>query len=222
MPSTLRTIQPNESIRSIWEELVYTLARLQRDVHAADQAPIILDLLTRAEALLLSQLGCWRAEIVAQAAVDGCDDEVDETVDAIDDALLAVVKKDRSSPRYRRYFAKPKQEILRLGLESEIARIREWPASLKTEPEPELEAGGERLQGHLAAGELAVQARSAAIAATADHRVRQILKFQDDVNGLRRSLFGLLTQRAVDQKLPPEWPGRFFRKSTHSTSKKAE
>lgn len=219
MPSSLRTIQPNESVFSVWEELVYTESRLKGDGHAQDQAPALAGLIARAEALMLSQLACWRAEIVAQAAVDGCDDDVDETVGVIDDTLLGVVRKDRSSPRYRRYFAKPKQEILRLGLESEIARIREWPASLKTEPEPELQADGETLQRHLAAGEQAVQARRTAIAATADHRVREIMKFQDDVNGLRRSLFGLLTQRAVEQKLPSDWPGRFFRKSTHSAKK---
>ena len=123
---TIRTIQPNESMPSVWEELVYTEARLLKDGHADDLAPGFDALLKSWAKVNAGQLASWRAEIGAQAAVDAGDDDLDETVDEVDRVLLNL-ERDRSLPRYMRYFNKPRNEIIRMGLESELEKVRTWP-----------------------------------------------------------------------------------------------
>jgi hypothetical protein len=209
---TIRQISPDESLQSIWEELVYTEARLLNDPQAQKLAADFSGLLKRWAKVSAGQLAVWRDEIVAQAGVDAADDDLDEQVDEIDHALLHL-DRDRGSPRYRRYFSKPRNEIVRMGLETELDRVRAWPPSLAGEPEKELKGLGKQLGKSLAAGDEAVKERRAAAGATADHRVRKIVSFVDEVNGVRQSTYGELIKRGQAKKLPKGWAERFFRRT---------
>lgn len=212
---SIRTIQPSESLLTLWEELVYTEARLLNDARAKSLAADVTALLNKWPKVNAGQLAAWRAEIVAQAAVDQADDVLDASVDEVDHAILHV-DRDRDSPRYRRYFTKPRNEIIRMGLESELERVRTWPASLAGEPEKELKQLGKRLAADVKAGDAAVTQRSAAAAATADHRLRKIVAFVGEVNGARNAIYGELIKRGEKHKLGKGWAERFFRKSTAS------
>ncbi len=53
------------------------------------------------------------------------------------------------------------------------------------------------------------------------HRRREINTFIDEVNSARRTLHGTLETLAEQKKLPKEFPGRFFRKSTSPGKKTA-
>jgi predicted ATPase len=55
-----------------------------------------------------------------------------------------------------------------------------------------------------------------AVAATADHRVRRIVTFVDDVNAARLSLCGLLVVKASALGLPKDWSNRFSRRASRS------
>lgn len=87
------------------------------------------------------------------------------------------------------------------------------------EPEPTLQSLGARLEADIIAGEAAVRDRWNAAASTSDHRVREIVRFIDDVNAARRARYGLLIQRAEERSLPADWPHRFFKKSTQNPKK---
>jgi hypothetical protein len=215
---TINTIRYEDSLDTLWSTLVYEEARLLQDKNASDLAPEAGALVERWAAVDAGQRSAWRAEIVAQAGIDAGDDALDDTVDEIDNELLRVVR-DRDAARRKRYFKKNRHEIVRLGLESELQEVRAWPASLKTEPEPALQALGARLEGDIALGDTAVAERQRAAASTADHRVREIVRFVDDINASRRARYGLLIQRAEQRGLPPDWPGRFFKKSTQGPKK---
>jgi hypothetical protein len=209
----INTIQYDDSLDSIWSVLVYEEARLLKDKNALDLAPEAGALVERWSAVNAGQRTAWRAEIVAQAAIDAGDDALDDAVDDVDNELLRVVR-ERDDPRRKRYFKKARHEIVRLGLESELEEVRDWPGSLKTEREPSLQALGARLGEDIAAGDAAVAERRRAAASTSDHRVREIVRFVDDINASRRARYGLLIQRAEERGLPPDWPGRFFKKSS--------
>jgi hypothetical protein len=55
-------------------------------------------------------------------------------------------------------------------LGTELGRVRSWPDSLASEPEPELKALGERLRAIIAQGDQALAERHKAAATRADHR----------------------------------------------------
>lgn len=209
----IRTIQDNESLDSIWEELVFTEARLLGDEHSRALAPTMAELLGRLEQVRSGQLGVWREEVTAQATVEAADDQLDDWVRALDTALLSVVAQDTQSPRYRRYFAIAPSLIIRLGLESELGRVRAWADSLCTEPEPALQQLGAQLRTLVAAGDQALERRRKAATTRTDHRVRVITSLIHDINGARLSLYGVLMQKAAELRLPHNWANRFFRRT---------
>jgi hypothetical protein len=210
---TIFMIDYSDSLDTIWSQLVYTEARLLKDPRAKDLAPVITKMLDRWETVSAGQRTCWHHEIVAQAGVDYEDEQLDETVDDVDHAIIHI-DRDRESLRYRRYFPHGKAEIIRLGLETELDRVRTWPTQLGGESEKPLQKLGTRVATHLADGDAAVAERRDAVTATGTQRVREIVKLVEDVNGARRSLFGLLLQRGEEAKLDPSWAQGFFRKST--------
>jgi len=77
--------------------------------------------------------------------VAAADDRLDDLVRTLAKALLRVVDDDVKSPRYLRYFATTPSSIIRLGLESEIARVRGWVDSLTSEAEKDLQDLGAQL-----------------------------------------------------------------------------
>jgi hypothetical protein len=94
-----------------------------------------------------------------------------------------------------------------------------WGRDLKTEREPSLQALGARLEENITACDAAIAERRNAAASTSDHRVREIVRFVDDVNASRRARYGVLIQRAEERGLPPDWPGRFFKKNSQGPKK---
>ncbi|AGP41456.1 hypothetical protein [Sorangium cellulosum] len=214
----INTIHHDDSLDHIWSVLVYEEARLLTDKDASDLAPEAGALVERWAQVNAGQRSAWRAEIVAQAGVDTEDDLLDDTVDELDNELLRAFR-DRDAPQRRRYFKKARHEIVRLGLESQLEVVRAWPASLKSEREAALQALGARLEEDIARGDVAVEERLRAAAATADQRVREIVRFVDDINAARRTRYGLLIQRAEERRLPKDWPGRFFKKSSQGSKK---
>ena len=128
---TVKTLGLTHSLDVLWSELVYTEARLLRDKVARDLAPLFVALLRRWEKIANGQRAVWRAEIVAQAGVDLQNLALDETVELIADTLWLAEGKDRTTPRYRRYFAKPPSTVIRLGLENELPVVRDRVSGFK-------------------------------------------------------------------------------------------
>jgi hypothetical protein len=211
-----RTLPEDSSLDSIWSEVVFTEARLTSDANAKEYAPAFSDLRGRLEQVRSGQIGAWREELVAQAAVGAADDALDDWVHALDLALDHIVAGDTASPRYRRYFATAPSLIIRMGLEAELGKVRGWVDSLATEYEAELQASGGKLKAIIAQGDAALEARRKAAASRSDHRVRSISTIIDDINNARRSLYGTLAKKAADMRLPKDWPDRFFQHVTRT------
>jgi hypothetical protein len=222
MASPIKTIQHEESLDAVWEELVYSEARCLKDPNAKGFAKDFGKLIERCEEVRAGQRKAWRAEIVGQAGVDAADDELDDVVDELDAELLHILRGDRTSPRYKHYFSKPKNEIIRLGLESELGKVRTWPPSLKSEPEKPLQKLGGRLESDIAAGDEALTERLTAAQQRAVHRLKEIVTLIDDVNAARRSIYGALLTRGEELKLEPEWANRFFRRTARAPRAKPE
>ncbi len=203
-------LESTQAIEGVWSELAYTRARAKHDPNARDLLPPIEALIERAKQLRTEQLGAWEGEIDAQAGVDAVNDALDATTVDFGRALDNEIR-DRKHPTYKRYFPIPPSDVVALGLESELERVRSWPEYLATEESATLKAFADRFREHIAAGDAAVEARRMAAASRANHRAAAIQRFFDDVNAARQSLHALLTQRAVERRLGRRWADRFFR-----------
>jgi hypothetical protein len=207
----ISTIRETVSLETIGEELVFTETRLLVDELAKEFAPPISQLLVRQREVSNGQFAAKHEEVAAQAAVSAADDQLDDLLLDLARELMRVVSEDPRSPRYARYFSDTPSAIVRLGLESETARVRGWVDSLCSEPEASLQALGARLRKAIEGADQVLDRRRKAGAARSDHRVREIASLIDDVNSARRSLYGTLTKKAADTRLPRDWADRFFR-----------
>lgn len=218
----VRTIQYGESLDAVWEELVYTEARLLGDALTHDLASDFTELLATVESVRSGQYKVWRDEIVAQAGVDQVNSVLDRTTTSFGAKLLAAVNGDRKNPRWRRYFSDTVSAIVRLALGKQIERTRAWPVSLKGETEDELRAFAPKFAKHIEDGDKALQARVEASARRADHRVRDIVTLIDDANALRTRALGRLLQRSVKADLPRDWAEGFFRRAQRTSAADSE
>jgi len=130
--------------------------------------------------------------------------------------LLDAERGNRQSARYQRYFTSTPSAVTRMGLESELSRVRGWVASLGSEPEQSLEDLGTRLAAIITQGEAALEQRRQAVAARSDHGVRTVTPLIEDINAARGSLYGRLAEQGRKARLPLDWPGRFFRRTSRT------
>ena len=149
---------------------------------------------------------------MAQAVVDFVNYRLDETVADFTRDFDRILHGDRRNPRWTRYFGSSTPSVIRrMGLKNEVERIASWSESLQSEAEPELKSYGTRFAEIMADGRKALETRARAATARADHRVREIVSFIDDVNALRLGLYGeLLSRTGRDRRHDRTWPGEFF------------
>lgn len=207
----LRTLRETQSLDSIWEELVYTEARLAGDALTRDLVPIFTALLDRWDGVSAAQRAVWREEIRAQAGVDAANAGLDRSTGRLSARFLGVIDGKRTNPRYARYFPHGAYAVQKLALESQLKVVRAWSASLKKEPEAEVQSFAPTFEKHVEEGDAAVRARVDAAAKRTDQRVREIVTFIDDVNAARLRVLGRLLQRAEKNKLDQDWAEDFFR-----------
>ena len=87
----LRTLLSTTALDSLWEEVVYTWARLKVEPAAADLPPVFEELATKIQSAWAGQRTSWQAALLGQATIDAADDRLDDVVRAFGRALLASV-----------------------------------------------------------------------------------------------------------------------------------
>lgn len=215
-----RLIQYSDSLDVIWEEAVYTEARLLADKRTGKLAGRMGGFVAQVEEVRAGQYGAWRAEVVAQAHVDAADETLDVCVVAVGDALERA-DDARDAPRRARYLGgRTARKIAAHALESELGVVRAWPDSLATEEEPTLQAHAEPLRAAVTEGDAAVAERAKAQNARRDFMARDKAKLVDALNDLRLELHAELARKVVPNKLPRAWPDGFFRRGTNAKADK--
>ena len=124
--------------------------------------------------------------------------------------LLHEARQDRSDPKFKRYFPERPNEIVRMGLESEIKRTKAF-FTVAEEAPPSKE--GLAILAKIAAvhkqGEAALTAREEATLHVARLSLR-IQTWKEDANGVRRSVENNLDAHANEQGLPRDYSDAFF------------
>ena len=208
----IRTLSPDdEGLDTLRSELRYTERRLLARAETAALAEPFQGLVVRWSGVRDAQLAHWDAEDDADVAVGNLDDDADDLVLPISHKLLGVFG-STDHPMYVRVFGSDTPSTIQgLGLESQIKRMAEWPATLRA-ANPELTALADQVQVILTAGRTALDGRVAAASARADYRVTAIRAFYEEVNGIRLTAYGQLLGIAASTGKPKTWAARFFRK----------
>ncbi|HEY1954959.1 MAG TPA: hypothetical protein VGH28_05090 [Polyangiaceae bacterium] len=149
----------------------------------------------------------------------------DETVDAnalvrfrdweLDDGVTRLAEKTKGdhggdSKEFGALFPEAPHEVVRLGLASEIDRIKKWKAateSLSLSKNVRAQLGD--IDKTCASGKKALDAREAAATSSTKIALR-MEHWKDDANGARRSIETALADYANKHGLPRDYPSAFF------------
>jgi hypothetical protein len=136
--------------------------------------------------------------------------------------LLHDAKQDRSDPKFKRYFAEPPNEIVRMGLESEIKRTKAFfHVAEEIPPSKETKAILAKIAAVHKQGEAALAAREEATLHVARLSLR-IQTWKEDANGVRRSVENNLDAHANAHGLPRDYSDAFFPASRATKSPAAK
>ncbi len=215
----IRSIDINEGLDALRSELKYTELRLLSRDATRSYAAAFTTLLARWSSVRDGQLAAWDGEDAADVAVANADDDLDDAMPATDAAILADGHPKGSATHARYLGTDTVKAVQRLGLESQIARTADWPASLRSAGSPNMAAAADAVAAAQTAGQAALTLRVTAAGARADQRVRVIQAYFDDANALRLSTYGGLLSYAVANHMAADWARRPFRKGRSHTTK---
>lgn len=202
-------IDPSMTLDVIEEDVLYTRAALQADPDAADLLPMTDDWLGWVDSARKVEREAREAEVNADALRGVANARLDGACTAFADELEHALKKDRSAPRYKQFFADPASVFVRKALSAQITTVKGWLKVSKDEVLTRHKDGLERWSN-------SASAALEATAGTALVRGRSwIAKEQlcEDLTRARDGLHHALTGRGHQRMLPRGYANVFFRSS---------
>ncbi len=206
-------------LRAAW---LYTLSCLLKSPHTAHLVPDFQALGPIIDAALERQRALDDASVIAKAARDGADDELDPLMWQIVNTLLVVTKNDREDPHFVSYVgSRTPGEIIKPRLGAELVTAADWVESLEQETEPVLQAFAPPLGLVVATGQVAENEVKSTDKALSDFRlIGERKKVVDIVNAARGGLLGALVKFQHENthlRLPSDWPMSFFQHATKTS-----
>jgi hypothetical protein len=201
------------------QDVRYTAAALDASEAHGKQAEAARVLLAKWDEAERLRQAAEDAVVAANALVALRDVQLDELVGRLAQKLRGEHGRD-DAPAFRRYFPEPPNEVIRLGLESELSRIRGFfTVAAEHAPSAEVAAILKGLQELEARGRQALAQREQA----ATERARASLRVQswkDEANAVRRSLANQLEAYAIERGLSADYAERFFAPTARRGGKK--
>lgn len=197
-----------------WDEarrdVRYVAAALEAtDEHAALAKPL-RGLLAQWKIIESDREDADDAMVDSNAVVRRLDGWLDREVNKLAGQLLAENDRDTSAPGYKRYFTEPPNEIIRLGLESEIQRTRKFDTvAEELGATKEVKSILKRMGEIQAKGDTALRGREK-VAETQGRVSLRISTWKDDANHARRSVESALESFAAEHRLPRTYADEFF------------
>lgn len=191
-------------------ELLYTTAALEaREPHRPLAKPLHT-LLESWKAIDTERRAAEDAMVAANAAVAAIDAELDEVVSALSRELVHAAKGDRRDRAYVAFFPDGANTIVRLGLESELERVKSFGVLAKELAIAEAARSKiATLEALAPRGRAALEARQQRAVALALVRLR-ITEWKEAANAARRGVELALGQYAVAHKKGKTYPDPFF------------
>lgn len=219
----LRLFTEDTSWEQARKDVRYTLTSLGARSKKHEQLVKPLStLLSRWTAIEDERRAAEDALVDATAVVAALDEELDEAVFRLVSRLLFEVDHNASHPTFRAYFPEPPSEVIRLGLESEIARTKDlFVVAEEKHATPEVHqilAGIAELHRR---GEEALRDREQAFLALSRAELH-IQDWKDSANAARRSVANVLEAYALKNHLPRGHAEGFFPPSSRTSKKSSK
>ncbi len=153
-----------------------------------------------------------REVIRATAHVRVADANLDASLGAFAGDLVALVDGNVESELYKRFFAEPHEDVIAMGLDTEVPEVTLIVHALDQTGEDlpgKLRAHLEPLRAGLKLGNGALAARSDALADLGRHMAR-VEAWHETAESTLNSLYARLGRIAEARKLPDTWADAFF------------
>lgn len=187
----------------------YTAATLEAVAAHEKQAQVARLLLTRWDETETVRQQAEDEEVASNALVALIDFLLDNAVAQLAQKLRGEHGRD-DAPGFRRYFPEAPSEVIRLGLESELARVKSFHiVATEHKPSSEVAAVLEEIKSLEARGQQALERREKAAISRARASLR-IQAWKEEANSARRSVANQLEAHAIAQGLPADYADRFF------------
>lgn len=189
------------------------------DDHAALAKPL-RQLLTQWAAVDQERRDADDAMVDANALVRYLDVKLDRMVEKLVSRLLFEVQQDRKHPTFMRFFPEAPSEVIRLGLESEIERTKEFDDVAKTVgASKQVLAILATIDGLRKRGIAALTEREE-VAKNQGRISLRINEWKASANAARRSIENSLDAYAIGATLPRDYSDDFFPAARTSKRKK--
>lgn len=198
------------------DEILFTRAALQADPDATDFLPNTQDWLGRVDAVRAKERKAREVIANTDATRAVTNVRLDKACVSLGDDLLASVKKDRTSARWRQFFRDlPVSQFIRQALDRQVSTVRGW---LGASQDPVLEKHRAELERWTQAAEAALDRTRGSSAIRGEAWVGRE-ELAEALTRERDGLHDALSGRARERDLPRDWADLFFR--VERRSKKA-
>jgi hypothetical protein len=191
---------------------VEALAALPGDADLAKLSGRVAGLLSDWEGIDAEGRRLEREVIRASAHVKVADATLDAALASFAADLLAHVGNDTSHATYASFFTEPHEEVIAMGLDSEVPEVTLIVHALDQQGESapaKLRAHLEPLRAGLKLGNGALASRSDALADLGRHMAR-VEAWHETAAASLRSTHGALARLAQKRALPAAWADAFF------------
>jgi hypothetical protein len=218
-PMPLRLFTDDTPWEQARKDVRYTATSLGvRQKHEHLGKPL-LALLARWAGIDAQRRAAEDALVDANAAVGALDEELDEAVFRLVSRLLFEVDHNSAHPTFMAYFPEPPSEVIRLGLEGEIARTRElFPVAEERGASADVRAILAVIAALHRRGEEALRVRVEAFLARSRVQLH-VQDWKESANAARRSVANVLEGHASKNHLPRGYADGFFPPAARTSKK---
>lgn len=221
MVGRMRTLESGMPLMELFEEWLYTYARLDSYEVTRPMAAELTPFEARWNLALQRKLALLRQRTLARAQVTAADADLDLFTDAFNNLVKTVVGNDSNAELYRRFFhPKRPSELKRPVLGEQLTTMAGWLTTLATLETPALVEQGEALQPLVQRGEAAQAALRLAVQEEEDFlTLREHKALVDELNAARGRVYGQLQElrhARPDLNLPADYAEQFFLRAERS------
>lgn len=216
----MRTLDPATPLMELLEEWLYTFARLDAYELTRPLAAELTPLDEQWSLVLQREIALLRQRTLARAQVTAADGDLDQFLEAFNNALLTLVGNDRAAELYRRFFARRPSELKRPVLGEQLGTMAGWVGTLETLESPGCTAQGQKLQPLVQKGKEAEAALQLAVQELDDFTtLKEHKAFIDRLNATRSRVHGSLNELRhgrPELNLPADFAEQFFLREERS------
>ena len=214
----MRDLPLTLGLDTVGDDLFYTVIRLEARPETKALAAVLQKQLTAVDATDVAHRKLQRVVARAAAEAAGARLDVEDFAENLQEALLPLVKQDRTAPLFRTYLPDAVSTVLTYREAELTTWLDSAVTAFATAPEKELKALLPQATTVQAAWLKAEVAQAAAVKANGRHEESVRTPLRQDVNVARRDTYADLTKLAGKLRRKKRWVESFFRSARNAAA----